>query len=287
MRAAVLVVVSSVLALRLHLDAVAVRGAAEQPLSCEQANRFAFQSMKSLGYEVTSFEPAAIGRAGVLRGGKTDPDSGRSTGHDGVVHITCDSSEVRLAAAQRAAAESGSHVHPRILSRVHRNRRPCDHQRRLRRRAVGWDGRGRREVQDPASARARDQARLRRGPRRGRRARGEGHGAERQPGDLHARSGGDRAPAPRRQRQGAAARPRAGVTGGREGGCRRPRSGHSGSDPGEHRGDAPQRALAAGTLKPGAHAEGFVYFPTGSYARARATLVDVESGESEGFLVEF
>jgi hypothetical protein len=30
-----------------------------------------------------------------------------------------------------------------------------------------------------------------------------------------------------------------------------------------------------------------VYFPTGSYARARATLVDVESGESEGFLVEF
>ena len=48
-----------------------------------------------------------------------------------------------------------------------------------------------------------------------------------------------------------------------------------------------KRALAGGTLKPGDSAEGFVYFPTGSYARARATLVDVESGESEGFLVEF
>src|SRR5258706_608432 len=31
-----------------------------------------------------------------------------------------------------------------------------------------------------------------------------------------------------------------------------------------------KRALAGGTLKPGGHAEGFVYFPVGSYARARA-----------------
>ncbi len=48
-----------------------------------------------------------------------------------------------------------------------------------------------------------------------------------------------------------------------------------------------QRALAGRTLKPGDRAEGFVYFPTGTYARARATLIDVESGEGEGFLVEF
>src|SRR5262245_31984330 len=68
-------------------------------LTCDQANRYAFQSMKSLGYEVTSFEPAAIGRAGMLRGGKADPESGRS-GRDGVVRITCEASEVRLAAAQ-------------------------------------------------------------------------------------------------------------------------------------------------------------------------------------------
>mgnify|MGYP003513271711 CR=1 FL=1 len=48
-----------------------------------------------------------------------------------------------------------------------------------------------------------------------------------------------------------------------------------------------ERALAGGTLKPGDRAEGFVYFPVGSYARARATLVDVDTKESEGFLVEF
>ncbi len=33
-------------------------------LTCDQANRYAFESMKSLGYTVTSFEPAAIGRGG-------------------------------------------------------------------------------------------------------------------------------------------------------------------------------------------------------------------------------
>ena len=66
-------------------------------LTCDQANRYAFQSMKSLGYTVTTFEPAAVGRAGVLRGSKAE--EGRS-GHDGIVHIACDPSEVRLDAAE-------------------------------------------------------------------------------------------------------------------------------------------------------------------------------------------
>ncbi len=47
------------------------------------------------------------------------------------------------------------------------------------------------------------------------------------------------------------------------------------------------RALAARTLRPGDQAEGFIYFPTGTYMRARATLVDTATGEGEGFLVEF
>jgi hypothetical protein len=47
------------------------------------------------------------------------------------------------------------------------------------------------------------------------------------------------------------------------------------------------RALTARTLRPGEQAEGFVYFPTGTYTRARATLVDTATDEEEGFLVEF
>src|SRR6185436_6792975 len=56
-----------------------------------------FQSLKSLGYTVTSFEPAAVGRAGVLRASKTAEGS---SSHDGVVNIACDSSEVRLEASE-------------------------------------------------------------------------------------------------------------------------------------------------------------------------------------------
>jgi hypothetical protein len=48
-----------------------------------------------------------------------------------------------------------------------------------------------------------------------------------------------------------------------------------------------QRALTGRTLKPGDQAEGFIYFKSGEYARARATLTDVETSESEGFMVEF
>ena len=69
-------------------------------LSCDQANRYAFQSMKSLGYTVTTFEPAAVGRSGTLRGNKTEEVGSRSSSHDGVVHIQCEASEVRLDAAE-------------------------------------------------------------------------------------------------------------------------------------------------------------------------------------------
>ncbi len=47
------------------------------------------------------------------------------------------------------------------------------------------------------------------------------------------------------------------------------------------------RALRPAKLRPGARLEGFLYFDTGLYDRARVTLTDVATGELEGFLVEF
>jgi hypothetical protein len=58
-------------------------------------------------------------------------------------------------------------------------------------------------------------------------------------------------------------------------------------DPARMEGLLKERALAPRTLRPGDQAEGFVYFPTGTYTRARANLVDTATDESEGFLVEF
>jgi hypothetical protein len=48
-----------------------------------------------------------------------------------------------------------------------------------------------------------------------------------------------------------------------------------------------ERAVRAGRLKPNARITGFVYFAAGEYDRARITMVDVATGETEGFLVEF
>lgn len=47
------------------------------------------------------------------------------------------------------------------------------------------------------------------------------------------------------------------------------------------------RRLQRGRLEPGAVSSGFLYFPTGDYDRAKILMSDVRTGEAEGFLVEF
>lgn len=254
-------------------------------LSCDQANRFAFQSMKSLGYNVTTFEPAAVGRNGILRG--TKAEEGHSSGHDGVVHITCDASEVRLEAAEEqllsqdltftrgfylaftgiadhstinaayAEEQTGGTTEGGVKFKIQPQlalETKLDFGEDL---AAGGVLAVKVTVQngspvtytlDPAAI------------------------------ELRPRGGSDKVvqvsieTASKAIARAAAADLDPGIPGptavGVEATLRK-------------------RALAGGTLKPGGHAEGFVYFPVGSYARARATLVDVESGESEGFLVEF
>jgi hypothetical protein len=53
------------------------------------------------------------------------------------------------------------------------------------------------------------------------------------------------------------------------------------------RGLLAEKALAGGRLSPGASREGFVYFPLDDYDRARLSLVDAATGESESFVVDF
>jgi hypothetical protein len=47
------------------------------------------------------------------------------------------------------------------------------------------------------------------------------------------------------------------------------------------------KAIVGGRLSPGAGREGFVYFPLGDYDRARLSLIDTATGESESFVVDF
>lgn len=253
-------------------------------LTCDQANRYAFQSMKSLGYTVTTFEPAAVGRTGVLRGSKVE--EGKS-GHDGIVHIACDPSEVRLDAAEEqllsqdltftrgfylaftgiadhattnaayaddqagGAAEGGVKfkIQPQLALET-----KLDFGEDL---ASGGVLAVKVSVQNGSEITYKlDPAAI----------------------ELRPRSGSDKilqvdvGAASQKIAHAAAADLDPGIPG---------------PTAASIEGTLRKRALAPGTLKPGGSAEGFVYFPTGNYARARATLVDVESGESEGFLVEF
>jgi hypothetical protein len=253
-------------------------------LSCDQANRYAFQSMKSLGYTVTTFEPAAVGRAGVLRGSKAE--EGRS-GHDGVVHIACDAAEVRLDAAEEQLLSQdltftrGFYLaFTGIADHATENAAYADEQ------AGG-------ATQGGVKFKIQPQLALETKLDFGEDLAAGGVLAVKvtvQNGsditykldpaaiELRPRGGSDKimqvdvATASQKIAHAAAADLDPGIPG---------------PSAASIEGTLRKRALAPGTLKPGGSAEGFVYFPVGSYARARATLVDVESGESEGFLVEF
>ena len=48
-----------------------------------------------------------------------------------------------------------------------------------------------------------------------------------------------------------------------------------------------EKSLAGGRIAPGIVREGFVYFPLGDYDRARMSMIDVATGEREGFVVDF
>ncbi len=253
-------------------------------LTCDEANRFAFQSMKSLGYTVTSFEPAAIGRGGLLRGTKSEENR---SGHHGVVRIACDAHEVRLEAEQEQLFSQdltftrGFYLaFTGIADHASTGSAYADQQS-----GGTTEGGAKFKIQPQLALETKLDF-------------GEDLAAggvlavkvtvqngsdvtyELDPAaiELRPRSGSGKVT---QLEIGAAA---AAVA----------QAAKEGLDPGIAGPTAAsieamlrKRALTGGTLKPGDRAEGFVYFPVGSYARARATLVDVDTKESEGFLVEF
>ncbi len=252
-------------------------------ISCDQANRYAFQSMKSLGYAVTSFQPAAVGRGGVLRGSKSDERGG----HDGVVDITCEAGEVRLAAAEEqflsqdltftrgfylaftgiadgstagaayAEEQSGGTIGGGVKFKIQPQlalETKLDFGEDL---AGGGVLAVKVTVQNGSP---------------------ETYTLDVGAIELRSREGNEKV---MQVELGTAAQAIARAAAEDRG------EGVPGPTVASIESMLRARALKGGKLKPGDQAEGFVYFPTGKYSRARATLVDVESGESEGFLVEF
>lgn len=254
-------------------------------LSCDQANRYAFQSMKSLGYTVTTFEPAAVGRAGVLRGSKTEERS--SSSRDGIVRIACDVSEVRLeAAAEQFLSQDLTFTRGFYLAFTG----IADHSTSD---AAYADEQSGGATEGGVKFKIQPQIALETKLDFGEDLAAGGVLAVK----VTVQNGSsetytlDPAAIELRPRGGTGKVMQVDIGGVANAIARAAAADLDEGIPGPTAASIEsvlrKRALAGGTLKPGDHAEGFVYFPTGTYARARATLVDVESGEGEGFLVEF
>jgi hypothetical protein len=250
-------------------------------VSCEEANRYAFRSMRSMGYGVTRFEPAEVGRPGLLKGSK---EGEHGAVHHVTVDVTCDPNEVQLSASEdeffkqdltftrgfyltftsfadhalesQAYAEEQSggvksggvkfKIEPQLgLESKLDFGEDLEAGGVLAVKVVVQNGSDRTYEFDPAQIELRP-------------AEGRGRVMQLALADAAASiakaASGEGAPPP---------------------------------DPARVEQVLRERLLTARTLRPGDQAEGFVYFKAGKYARARATLVDVETSESSGFLVEF
>lgn len=66
-----------------------------QPLTCEKANDYVLRTLQTQGFTVTAFQPAAIGRAGTLRGTREERGTQNVT-----VYVTCNGKSVDIDASE-------------------------------------------------------------------------------------------------------------------------------------------------------------------------------------------
>lgn len=254
-------------------------------VSCEEANRYAFRTMRNMGYEVTTFEPAQLGRPGLLKGRQDDERRGL---HYVTVHVACEPDGQVLLDASRDEILKQDIEFSRgffltftsFADNAARNAAYAEEQ------SGGVKSGG---------------VKFKIKPQLGLESKLD-FGHDLQAGDVMAvrvivQNGSDRTyaldprnielrPLKGRGKVRQLRIPDAAGSIARAGAADLP-AGAPTPVPDSVAEELRVRQLRQQTLKPGDQAEGFIYFRTGEYARARATLVDVETSESEGFLVEF
>ena len=253
-------------------------------VTCDQANRYAYQSMQSLGYDVTAFRVASVGQSGAIKGLRTDDSGSR---HNVNVSIDCEPKEVVLRASEEQFIKQDmTFTRGFYLAFTGLADHGAETAAWKNQQSGGTTSGG-------AKVEIRPQLGLESKLDFGEDLAGAGILAVK----VVIQNGSDRTyeldPASIELRpvegsakimqiplgQAAAALAKAAAA---ERGAGAPSPGAT-----ELENVLRSRALTGRKLRPGEKAEGFLYFPVGKYARARATLVDVETTEEEGFLVEF
>jgi hypothetical protein len=65
-------------------------------LTCEQANEYAYRTLEAMKFSITAFEPAAVGRTGVVRGSRDTTTGGQAA----TVRVTCNGQSVVIDASE-------------------------------------------------------------------------------------------------------------------------------------------------------------------------------------------
>jgi len=254
-------------------------------LSCEEANRYAYRTMSELGYDITAFEPAAPGKAGIIEAHKQTAERGDLAGR---IEISCDPPKVILA----------PHVESGLFSDLTFARGFFLSFSAL---AENKERSSQAQASEPTSFAAGGLT-LTIKPVPGLEAKLD-FGADLQAAGIlpvrivvvnnsrrtyrleaarfHLR------PAGRPQRVEAMSIERAAKLLAAAAEEAERAGGPPAKAPGDFVSLLRAKLMTDATLPPGARAQGFLFFPAGEYSGARAIVEDVETSEAEGFMVEF
>ncbi|MFI5399146.1 MAG: hypothetical protein ACHQ9S_26750 [Candidatus Binatia bacterium] len=261
-------------------------GLKEQKLTCEQANSYSYRTLQGMGFTITAFEPAQMGRSGKIHGVRDERGSAQSV----TVAITCNPGTTDIDASEdnrflgqldfkRAfyLAFTGMAVQTTVVEAAAREeaQRPLEQKRQ----------KGLRVLMEPVAglgAKVDFDLDLAAGqvlPVRVTINNATSRTYALDPGDIVLiQQDGTRvhtmpvdeaaqhvADAARQQTGNQAASPGASVI------AQQLR----------------KRLLNSSSILPNQLVEGYVFFPVGTYAKGRISLTDQESEEAEGFVVEF